>query len=475
MPRAGTPDRLRIGVLGTSADADEWTSVLSSRALEVVAAQDAASVLRANPSMVLAFTTPDEAARITAELSASQPTPPLAILVGPKAQEHPHTRLVKALAEGKREWEGTFDAIVDPVAILDRDGTVVRANLGLARVADRPIEQIVSMHYGQLLGAPVDGEDTIAASLADGQPRTRDVRFERLAALQQVTTSPLRDGRGTRGLVLILKDVGEVREQQERLLQASRLADIGQLAAGVAHEINTPLASIALRAESLLKAAQDPRLTEIDSFRNFPRYLKTIDEEIFRCKKIIGALLDFSRSRRPEVRDTDLNQLAEKATDLVGHQMRLKQIELRRRLDPTLPRIQADDGQLRQALIALLMNALDATSTGGSVEVITAPSPSGRVTLTVADDGAGIAREHLDKIFSPFFTTKPVGQGTGLGLAICHGIVTSHGGEITVESELGRGTRVSLVLPTGRPGGSPAPATETPGRPMAPAPPEPNG
>jgi two-component system NtrC family sensor kinase len=275
--------------------------------------------------------------------------------------------------------------------------------------------------------------------------------------------------------VLILKDVGEVREQQERLLQASRLADIGQLAAGVAHEINTPLASIALRAESLLKAAQDPRLTEIDSFRNFPRYLKTIDEEIFRCKKIIGALLDFSRSRRPEVRDTDLNQLAEKATDLVGHQMRLKQIELRRRLDPTLPRIQADDGQLRQALIALLMNALDATSTGGSVEVITTPSPSGRVTLTVADDGAGIAREHLDKIFSPFFTTKPVGQGTGLGLAICHGIVTSHGGEITVDSELGRGTRVSLVLPTGRPGGSPAPATETPGRPMAPAPPEPNG
>jgi signal transduction histidine kinase len=464
MPRAGTPDRLRVGVVGTSADANEWTSVLSSRSLEVVPAEDAASVLRENPGLVLAFTTPENAPGLAAELSATESTPPLTILVGPPASEHPHTHLVKALAEGKREWEGTFDAIVDPVAILDRDGTVVRANLGLARVVERPIEQIVSTHYEALLGSPVEGEDTIAASLTDGQPRTRDVRFERLAGLQQVTASPLRDGNGTRGLVLILKDVGEVREQQERLLQASRLADIGQLAAGVAHEINTPLASIALRAESLLKAAQDPRLTEIESFRNFPRYLKTIDEEIFRCKKIIGALLDFSRSRRPEVRDTDLNLLAEKATDLVGHQMRLKQIDLRRVLDPALPRIQADDGQIRQALIVLLMNALDATSTGGTVEVITAPSPPGRVILTVADDGAGIAREHVDKIFSPFFTTKPVGQGTGLGLAICHGIVTSHGGEITVDSELGRGTRISLVLPIGRPGGAPMSTKDAAGR-----------
>src|SRR6185503_16990607 len=116
-----------------------------------------------------------------------------------------------------------------------------------------------------------------------------------------------------------------------------RLADIGQLAAGVAHEINTPLASIALRAESLLKSAEDARLHAIDSFKNFPRYLKTIDEEIFRCKKIIGALLDFSRVRPPEVRETDINNIAEKAADLVGHQMKLKQVTISLKLDPTLP------------------------------------------------------------------------------------------------------------------------------------------
>ncbi len=263
-----------------------------------------------------------------------------------------------------------------------------------------------------------------------------------------MTASPYHDVDGAlQGAVVIIKDVNDLKEQQERLQQASRLADIGQLAAGVAHEINTPLASIALRAESLLKVADDPRLNAIDAFKNFPRYLKTIDEEIFRCKKIISALLEFSRVRRPETRVTDLNALAEKATDLVGHQMKLKQVALSLQLEAGLPHIKADDGQLRQALIALLMNALDATPPGGHVDVQTRRDGADAVVLTVADDGAGIAPEHLDKIFNPFFTTKPVGQGTGLGLAICHGIVASHGGEIRVDSELGKGTRLSLVLP----------------------------
>jgi signal transduction histidine kinase len=361
--------------------------------------------------------------------------------------DHPHTRLVKALVEGKREWEGTFDAIVDAVAILDQAGAVVRANVGLARALGRPIVEIVSRPYAEVLGRP-EGPDPIAASLADGSPRTEELHYANLPGVQQVTTSPLgENGKQSRGLVLILKDVNEQREQQERFLQASRLADVGMLAAGVAHEINTPLASIALRAESLLRSAADPRLLGIDTFQNFPRYLKTIDQEIFRCKKIISALLDFSRARPPEVRETDLNALAERAADLVGHQMKLKQVELRLRLEPNLPFIRADDGQLRQAILALLMNAQDATRAGGHVEVATRREEEEAVSLTVSDDGCGIAREHLDKIFNPFFTTKPVGQGTGLGLAICHGIVTSHGGEVRVDSEVDKGTRVCLTLP----------------------------
>jgi two-component system NtrC family sensor kinase len=257
------------------------------------------------------------------------------------------------------------------------------------------------------------------------------------------------------GLVATLKEVTELKEQQRLLEQASRLADVGQLAAGVAHEINTPLASIALRAESLLAAAADPGLAGLPAFRNFPRYLKTIDEEVYRCKKIIGALLEFSRSRKPEVRDADLNALAETAAELVRHPMRLKQVELKLDLDPALPDVRADDGQLRQVLLALLLNALDATAAGGHVRLATRGGPEA-VALTVEDDGAGIPPELLDKVFTPFFTTKPVGRGTGLGLAICHGIVEAHGGEIRIESEPGRGTRVGVTLPRRPPAGRPA-------------------
>ena len=334
----------------------------------------------------------------------------------------------------------------------------MRANRELARSLGCPIESIGGMHYAALLGAPVAAppdpvSDPIAGTLADGKPRNVEMRYERLASTHEVTTSPLLDEEGAgQGMVVTLKDVSVRRDQQERFLRSARLADIGQLAAGVAHEINTPLASIALRAESLLKSAQDPRLLAIDSFKNFPRYLKTIDEEIFRCKKIIGSLLDFSRARQPEVRDSDINALAERAAELVGHQMKLKQVTISLRLDPTLPRVPADEGQLRQALLALLMNALDATQSGGHVEIETRREGTDSIVLTVADSGAGIPRENLDKIFSPFFTTKPVGQGTGLGLAICHGIVSSHGGEIQVESEVDKGTRLSLVLPLSRAG-----------------------
>ena len=349
------------------------------------------------------------------------------------------------------EWEKTFDAILDPIMVLNGKGHVIRANSQMARALGRPIQEIHGAPCSELLGEAA--VDPIAKSLADGQARRAETRYARLPGLYEVTVSPLGDER-REGLVVILEDVTDQRERQERMQRANRLADIGQLAAGIAHEINTPLASIALRVESLSKSAAAPELLALASFKNFPRYLKTIDEEIVRCKKIIGALLEFSRTRRPEVRDTDLNQLAEKAADLVGHQIRLKQVALSQSLEPGLPRVTADDAQLRQALIALLMNALDATPSGGRIEVATARAGENMVALTVSDTGVGIPEDQVGKIFTPFFTTKPVGQGTGLGLSACHGIVAEHGGEIRVQSEVGAGTRVSILLPVARRAGA---------------------
>jgi PAS domain S-box-containing protein len=453
-----------VAILGLSEDASKWIGALAGKGADVSAVRSPEDLFAEGVDLGVAFLDPAAAVDLLRSAPA-RPVPPLALLVGDAPADHPHARFLHVLFEGKQDWERTFDAIVDPLFLLDEKGAVVRANREFARAVGRPVEQVGGTHYTQLLGAPVGPDpassDPIAETLADGKPRNVEMRYAGLSAVHEVTTSPLLDDRGAaQGVVVTLKDVSPRRDQQERFLRSARLADIGQLAAGVAHEINTPLASIALRAESLLKASSDPRLLAIESFKNFPRYLKTIDEEIFRCKRIIGSLLDFSRARKPEVKDCDLNALAERAAELVGHQMKLKQVTISLKLDPTLPRVPADEGQLRQALLAHLMNALDATPSGGRVEIETRRESADAVALTVADSGVGIARENLDKIFSPFFTTKPVGQGTGLGLAICHGIVSSHGGEIQVESEVDKGTRLSLVLPMSRAGrAAPVPAT----------------
>ena len=459
MPASEAPARLRVAVIGLSGEEVGWTSQLAGHDIEVVVVRDVRDLHSADVELGVIFAAPEDLGALMPQL-AGVPAPPLAVFVN-RRQEGDHrnqVHLLKILLSGKREWEKTFDAIPDPIMVLDHGGEVIRVNQRMARALGRRIQELVGLAYSELIGPPGAGTgdrfpgaavDPIADSLADGQPRQVEARYGRLPGMYEVTVSALGDS-PNEGLVVIMKDVSDRREHQERMQRSGRLADIGQLAAGIAHEINTPLASIALRAESLLKSAEDKQLLAVDSFKNFPRYLKTIDEEIFRCKKIIASLLDFSRSRRPEVRDTDLNQLAEKAADLIGHQIKLKQVGLSLELDPALPHVTADDGQMRQALLALLINALDATASGGQIKVSTARGEKGMVALAVSDTGMGIPLDHRDKIFTPFFTTKPVGQGTGLGLSACHGIVAAHGGEIQVDSEVGRGTRMTMLLPAAR-------------------------
>lgn len=435
---------LSLAVLDYSGN-DAWARVFDHPSVRVGLATDIVGLAAAGADLGVVLVPPEELAATAAAVAALPDAPPLVLLAGPAGAAHPLVALLAALVGAKREWEITFDAIQDPVAVLDAQGRVVRANRAFADAAGRDVRTLPGLACADLLGSPESGSaDPIGGSLADGAPRTQEARYSGLAGVRQVTTAPLGEGQG---LVALLKDLTQQKREQEQVLLGARLADVGRLAAGVAHEINTPLASIALRAESLLKSAEDPRLQAIESFKNFPRYLKTIEDETFRCKKIIGALLEFSSSRKRESRSVDLNALAERAADLVGHQMKLKQVALALDLAPDLPTLPADDGQLRQVLIALLMNALDATPAGGHVAIETRRGEQ-TVILTVSDDGAGIPDDVRDKIFTPFFTTKPVGKGTGMGLAICHGIVSAHSGELRFESEVGRGTRMSVVLPT---------------------------
>ncbi len=441
---------MRVAIVGEGPEVDTWASALSERELELLRAESLGHLLELDADLALLFGGPSDLTAIGADLGARPATPPLTILVrSPGCREpHPHTRLVRALVDARHVWESLFDAMEDPVVVLDSKGMLLRANLALARGLGRPIEEIVATPLAGVLGEATGPADPIALSQADGGGRTQETTYSRLPGFRQVTVTPVDPGPdGVGRLLVVLKDVTGLKEQQEQLFQAARLADIGLLAAGVAHEINTPLANIALRTESLLDKADDPRLRAIDVFDKFPRYLKTIESEVYRCKGIIAALLDFSRSRKPETTDVDLNAVCEKVRDLVAHEMRIRKVTLQMALHQPMTRIRADEGRLTQALITLVMNALDATPAGGHVTVETTKPDAETVGLAVSDDGAGILPEHLDKIFDPFFTTKPVGKGTGLGLAICHGVVTAHGGEIDVKSARGQGTCFSIRLP----------------------------
>ncbi len=445
-----TSGPVRIAVLDDGSVGEEWASPMVRRAGELVRVSTVAEAFAADATYVLLRSDPAALPAIAAELAARPAGPPAAILIAPAGEPHPLLSLLSVLSAAKREWEGTFDAMIDPLAVVARDGTVRRANRALARAAALEVEKVVGRPYPEVLGRPEGGSpDLVAECLAEGRTLTAEARFDGIPGLRQVTVWPLPEsseqGAGS-GVGVLLKDLTEERERQDRASRATRLADIGQLASGVAHEISTPLASIALRAESLLRKAQAPALVALEAFQDFPRHLKTIEEETFRCKRIIGALLEFSSSRAPVAERVDLNVLAGRAADLLHHEATRRQVTLTVRPAPVLPLVPAGDGQFRQVLIALLMNALEATPAGGHV-VLETRRGDGEVSVVVSDDGAGMAPETRDRIFAPFFTTKPAGQGLGLGLSICHAIVTAQRGTIAVDSVSGRGTTVTVSLP----------------------------
>jgi two-component system NtrC family sensor kinase len=238
---------------------------------------------------------------------------------------------------------------------------------------------------------------------------------------------------------------------QEQLVQKEKLASVGQLAAGVAHEINNPLGTIMLLADVMHNEAaeDDPRRED----------LNMITEQARRCKGIVFDLLSFARENRVMAQETDVNRLVESVvveqTEAEGRRaIEYENIYVALDLEPRLPIIQADPDQLRQCLLNLMTNAVDAMASGGTLKVSTrAPDPH-HIELVVSDTGEGMSEEVMSQLFTPFFTTKPPGKGTGLGLSIIYGIVKMHRGDIQVQSTLGQGTTFSIVLPTRLPDAS---------------------
>ena len=278
-------------------------------------------------------------------------------------------------------------------------------------------------------------------SLATGELRT-----------YRITKIPMRLGDSAVTHVITTgEDVTEWKEAQQRFAQAEKLAAIGQLAAGVMHEINNPLATIAACAESLGFKLDDVKKAGSAIPADAAEYLHIIDNEVGRCKQIVDGLLDFSRPKQVVKERVDLNEVVEKTLLLLKHHVRFKRLTVNSELDPAMARVpQANSEQLVQVFMALLLNAMDAIGDRGIITVRTrrGKSSDDGAVAEVTDQGHGIARSELSKIFEPFYTTKAPGRGTGLGLSICYGIIQEHSGRIEVDSVLGQGSTFRVILPT---------------------------
>ena len=371
-----------------------------------------------------------------------------------------HARLYENLegmvAERTRELDGQkrfVEVVIEtlPLGVFVLDGglQVVRANREAGRVlassvaAGRPLDE--------LLPPALAAELRRFVSTAR-ERRTVDVAEHELRAggetkMLRFTAAPLdAEGEGGGHVVLLVEDVTRAKHLERQMLLTERLTTAGRLAAGVAHELNNPLATIAGCAESLGARLKENALAGRPELAEFPGYLQLIEEEAFRCKDITGSLLQFVREPGHRRAPADVNALVYKTIELLSHQSRFADSRFATELDPELPLIVLNEGQFRQVFLGLASNALEAMDGRGRLTIRTRRERSD-VHVEFADAGPGIAEDVLARIFDPFFTTKPPGQGTGLGLAIAQSIVADHGGRIEVDSRVGIGSLFRVVLP----------------------------
>lgn len=323
------------------------------------------------------------------------------------------------------------------------------ASLVMSRFITRPLVRLIravrSISAGDLSQrVPVSSRDEMG-ELAEAFNRMTEDLERTLAAEQE------KAGQLTQAYNQVNQAHRELQEAQAKLLQSGRLASIGELAAGVAHEMNNPLSAVLtysiLIHERLGKLPDDVR----ETLGQVPRQLETIKAGAERCKAIADNLLTFSRQSGAKMEQLALGQVVDRTFELIGAQLRKAQVRLNVEVPDAL-KVWGNAGQLQQVLTNLAINGAQAMDPHGELTV-RARNGEGRdqVTLEVSDTGRGIPGELQDRIFDPFFSTKPVGQGTGLGLSIVYGIVQQHGGEIAVESTEGSGTTFRIKLPTRRP------------------------
>ncbi len=340
--------------------------------------------------------------------------------------------------------ENIVESLNVGVLAVDLGGSVESWNSQLEQLLGVPRHEAVGRNLEEVLPADLVTElaarasDDRVSSLYKFHMPSRDGRN----LVVNVSIAPLVGKSGERiGRLILVDDITQRMRLEDQLVQNEKLTSLGLLAAGVAHEVNTPLAVISNYIQMLAKQlpSGDPR----------HQLIEKIVKQTFRASEIVNNLLNFSRTGAAEFAEVDLNTVVEETLSLIAHPFRTARVQVLRHLQKELPPVRGSNNRLQQVFLNLFMNARDAMPSGGMIEVRTA-SNNGTVEVEITDTGSGIPRESLHRIFDPFFTTKSSGRGTGLGLSVTYGIIQEHAGRIDVRSTLGKGTSFRLEFPAAR-------------------------
>lgn len=390
-------------------------------------------------------------------------------LFAPKVSKEKQLGQLKALFEiverAKYVWESTFDAIINPVMIVDRNYRIERANLALAQAIGRDVRTLIGTTCHEVFAGR--RSPCIGCPL----PQTWQSRQASSCRLEkfsdgreyQAVGFPLKGKHDDLDLSIVqYRDIREERHLQARLIQSEKMAAVGLLAGGIAHEINNPLSGILAFSQLALAQAREGEQIHQD--------IKEIETSALRCKKIVENLLEFSRQSAIEDRgEVDLQTTLERILPLMKLQVKEAGVSLEVQLEENLPKVLANGNQLEQVFLNLTSNACHALDRGGNIQVSARFEGPAWVVIEFKDNGSGIKKDILPRIFDPFFTTKKSGMGTGLGLSIIYNIIQDHAGKIEVLSRENEGTTFRIHLPSGaglegqRESGALAPSAEASG------------